>query len=120
VRPPTLSTNQYFPMPKGTQGWVSAYVAPSLDEAGVYLRFKAAAIGDRIFAALQDDKEEIERALGIPVTWRSEGKTHTIAASTRFPGKLLEERAPELHQFLADRVNRFVNVFRPRLEKLAE
>ena len=120
LRPPTISTNQYFPMPDGTQGWVSAYVASSLNEAGVYLRFKRKAIGDRIYAALQEDREEIERALGVPVQWRSDDRWHSISAVNKFPGRLPEDQTEELTEFLSERINRFVSVFRPRLEKLAE
>ena len=60
-------------MPKGSTAWVSAYVAPSVKRAGVYLTFTKGPIGDRMYAALRDDKDEIERALGVPVEWESDG-----------------------------------------------
>jgi hypothetical protein len=120
VRKAVTHQNQYFDMPKGSAGWVSAYVAPASNRAGVYLTFSKGPVGDRIFAGLQEDQEEINRELGIPVEWTSDGTKHWISASGSYSGSFLEERAEELYEFMADRVNRFVSVFRPRLEKIAE
>ncbi len=117
---PARSQNQYFTMPKETDAWVSAYVAPSTNRAGVYLTFYKGPVGDRMYAALRDDEEEINRELGIPVRWDSDGLKHTIIAADRYSGSLIEDNKEELYQDLGDRVNRFINVFRPRLEKLAE
>jgi hypothetical protein len=118
VRGPAKSQNQYFPMPKGSDAWVSAYLAPSVKRAGVYLTFSKGPIGDRLYAALRDDKAEIERALGIPVEWESDGVKHWIVTANNFAGDLIRDRSAELEPLLADHVNRYVNVFRPRLEKL--
>jgi hypothetical protein len=110
--------NKFFPMPKGSDAWVSAYLAPSVNRAGVYLSFTKGPIGDRLYAALRDDKEEIERALGIPVAWESDGSKHWIVSGKTYSGRLLEDHAEELQASMADHVNRYVNVFRPRLERL--
>lgn len=117
---PAKTTNQYFMMPNGSNGWVSAYVAPSVNRAGVYLTFSKGPIGDRLYAALEGDKEEIERALGIPVEWDSDGKKHWIVTANNYSGRLLEDHADEIRKTMADHVNRYVNVFRPRLQKLVE
>jgi hypothetical protein len=97
---------------------VSAYLAPSVKRAGVYLTFSKGPIGDRLYAALRDDRAEIERALGIPVEWESDGVKHWIVTANNFAGDLIRDRSAELEPLLADHVNRYVNVFRPRLEKL--
>lgn len=115
---PAKTTNQYFMMPNGSNGWVSAYVAPAASQAGVYLTFSKGPIGDRMYAALKDDKEDIERALGIPVEWESDGKKHMIVTANDYAGRLLEDHAEQIRATMADHVNRYVNVFRPRLEKL--
>ena len=117
---PAKTTNQYFMMPNGSNGWVSAYVAPAASQAGVYLTFSKGPIGDRMYAALKDDKENIERALGIPVEWESDGKKHVIATANDYTGRLLEDHAEQIRAKMADHVNRYVNVFRPRLQKLLE
>ena len=118
VRGPSKTQNQYFDMPKGSDSWVSAYVAPSVKRAGVYLTFTKGPIGNRLYAALRDDKEEIERALGIPVEWESDGNKHWIVTANNYPGQLIEDHAEDLQAKMADHLNRYVNVFRPRLEKL--
>ena len=118
VAPPAKKNNQYFMMPNGSEAWVSAYVAPSVNRAGVYLTFSKGPIGDRLYAALKDDRAEIERALGIPVEWESDGKKHWIVTANNYTGRLLEDHAEEIRTKMADQVNRYVNVFRPRLERL--
>lgn len=118
VRGAAKTQNQYFDMPKGSDGWISAYVAPSVNRAGVYLTFSKGPIGDRLYAALRDDKDEIERALGIPVEWDSDGVKHWIVTANNYPGRLLEDHADEIQSRMADHVNRYVSVFRPRLDKL--
>lgn len=120
VRSPAKVQNQYFDMPKGSDAWVSAYVAPSVNRAGVYLTFSKGPIGDRIYAALLDDHDEIVRALGIPVEWESDGRKHWIVTANNYAGRLLEDHADEIRATMADHVNRYVNVFRPRLQKLVE
>lgn len=120
VRPPSKTTNQYFDMPKGSDAWVSAYLLGSANRAGVYLTFYKGPIGDRIYAALENDRDEIERSLGIPVRWDSDGSKHWISSWETYKGSLLDEHAEELHDMMTDRVNRFVNVFRPRLSKLID
>jgi hypothetical protein len=118
VGPPAKKNNQYFMMPTGSEAWVSAYVSPSVNRAGVYLTFSKGPIGDRLYAALKDDKEEIERALGIPVEWESDSKKHWIVTPNSYPGRLLDDHADDIRRTMADHVNRYVNVFRPRLERL--
>jgi len=118
---PATNTNQYFVMPKGSNGWVSAYLLQSGHRAGVYLTFGKGPIGDRLYAALSADREAIEKEIGIPVEWDSDGKKHVISAPERsYSGRLIEDHGPEVQAMMADRVNRFVNVFRPRLQKLVE
>ena len=120
VRPAAKSTNQYFAMPKGSEAWVGAYLAQSFGRAGVYLTFSKGPIGDRLYAALRDEREEIERALGVPVEWESDGRKNWIVSGQSYSGSLIEDHAQELQATMADRVNRYVNVFRPRLQKLVE
>jgi hypothetical protein len=117
---PARSNNQYFMMPQGSEAWVSAYVAPSVNRAGVYLTFYKGPIGDRMYAALRQQKEEIERELGVPVEWTSDGVKHWVSAAKNYSGSLLEDHTEELYEFMGDRVNRFVSAFRPRLARLVE
>jgi hypothetical protein len=118
VGKPGKSTNQYFYMPPGSNGWISAYLAQSNQAVGVYLTFSRGALADRIYAGLSADRDEIDKALGVPVAWTSDGAKHYVSARESFLGSLLDERRNEIITWLADRVNRFVTVFRPRIEKL--
>ena len=118
IQPPAKGTNQYFDMPKGSNAWVSAYLLGSANRAGVYLTFYKGPIGDRFYEALLNEKDEIERSIGIPIRWDSDGSKHWITSWETYKGSLLDDHAEELQDMMLDRVNRFVNVFRPRLAKL--
>ena len=117
-RPPK-STNAYFPMPPGGgQCWVSTYLARSWNRIGVYLaisrKFDRAT---EILEYLKSDREAIDASFKEPLEWRQNPDgSHAIAA-----GRPLGDwrdpvtRADQL-AYLLDLTNRFVNVFRPRLE----
>lgn len=121
ISAPATSTNQYFTMPKGSNAWVSAYLMQSGERAGVYLTFSKGPIGNRMYEALEQDKEAIEKEIGIPIEWDSDGHKHWISApEVGYSGQLIEDNGPAVRAMMADRVNRFVKVFRPRLQKLVE
>lgn len=117
VSKPSRSTNQYFKMPTSA-AWVSAYLAQSLQEAGVYLTFNRGPIGDRLYAALKEDQEGIEAALKSPVFWKSDGAKHSISTTQSYPGILLVEHRNAAMAWLSEHVNAFITVFRPRIEKV--
>src|SRR5262249_9119287 len=58
ISKPAKSTNQSFFMPSGSV-WVSAYLAQSDQRIGVYLTFSKGPIGDRLYKALEEDKDAI-------------------------------------------------------------
>jgi hypothetical protein len=66
------------------------------------------------------DRAEIDNALGVPVTWDSDGAKHMILVRQPFPGILLDDHPDEVRRWLGDHVNRFVTVFRPRIKRLME
>jgi hypothetical protein len=108
ISKPATSTNQYFGMPTGSNGWVSAY-----------LTFGKGPTGERILAALATDKEEINSALGLPVEWTrtSDGRGSVVAAKS-FHGNLMEDSREATQAWLVDVVQRLISVFRPRIEAL--
>ena len=78
-------------------------------------------IGDRLYSALAADRESISKALGVPVEWKSKDQKHvieTLKRSKSFSGSIPEDHPDELRQYLADVLNRYINVFKPRLERL--
>ena len=97
---------------------MSAFVAQSKNNAGVYLKFAKGEIGDRLFEALKSDREEISSALGIDVQWDTVDGRHYISTRQHFSGDLLSESRATVLKYLTDCTERFVAVFRPRIETL--
>ncbi len=120
IKPPAPSHNQPFHMPQGTNAWVSAALIPSSHQSGVFLTFGRGSIGDRLYEALVADRDAITKALGVPVEWKSKDQKHMIQTLKRFPGTIPEDHADEIRVYLADVLNRYINVFKPRLERLVE
>jgi len=118
VGAPVSSGNIFFKMPTGRNGWVSAYVARSVDKAGVYLTIRKGAIGDRVYLALSQDRAVIDKELGVPAVWKESAREYSIVTDERFPGPILEVSADVVRGKLVDWANRYVNTFRPRLEAL--
>lgn len=121
IDPPSVRTNQYFKMPEGSNAWVSAYLLQSNHRAGVYLTFQKGPTGDRLYSLLEADRDAIDKELGVPVKWESNGRKHWISSDESYPnGLLIENHAADIHAFMADRVDRYVSVFRPRLARLVQ
>jgi hypothetical protein len=115
---PAKSTNQYFWMPSPS-AWIAAYLAQSALRIGVYLTFSKGPLGDRMYRTLEEDKDAIEKAIGVSISWESDGAKHWIISREQFTGGvLIEQHRQHVQSWFADRVNRYVNVFRPRIERL--
>lgn len=120
ISPPARTTNQYFRLPASSTASICAYVAQSNGDVGVYLTFAKGAVGERLYAALLAEREAIDAALGVPVDWHvSQGKGWVVAMQA-YPGTILKDHRRDAQIFMRDRVNRFVNVFRGRIERLAK
>jgi len=118
ISKPGKSTNQFFKMPSPA-AWISAYLAQSGPRIGVYLTFAKGSDGDRLYKMLEEDKDAVTTALGVPADWESDGAKHWIISRRQFSnGVLIEDHRQEVQSWLADRVNRYVNVFRPRIERM--
>ena len=118
---PTKSQNYFLPMPpSGSQAWVSAYFASSQNCVGVYLRFTKGNFGDSAYHRLLEDREAIDEELVIPVEWKSVGGQHSVIIRRDYANPLDEAHREEILAFFANTLNKFVNVFRPRLERIAE
>jgi hypothetical protein len=109
-----------FFMPKGSGAMVTALLFQGGHEAFVYLRFNDSPEGARMFALLKQDEAVINVALNVKVEWRQRevrGQNNVII-SKRFRGDLLKDSRVEVLSWLADHTERFVSVFRPRIERL--
>ncbi len=122
-QPPPKETkvgNVFLQMPKGANAWITLYFYQKDNRAGVFLTFTRGNLADRIFEHLSKDKVRIEAELGIPVSWDSEKGKHSVSSGKNFPNLRDPIYRTEIKTFLADRSNRFVNVFRHRIERIVE
>jgi hypothetical protein len=116
IKKPTTWTNQFFDMPKESKGRLAAVVGEKGGQAGVYMGFPRQPVGDRIYAALLEDQEAINEAIGQPIKWYSTDNWQGFSIWREFGDQMLTSRRTEVQAWLGDVVNRFVNTFRPRIE----
>lgn len=102
----------------GASAWITAHLSRQQREIGVSLTFTRGPNGDRLYQALEADRELVETDLGVPVEWISNEGKHTVTTSTRFPDLRAAVYRDSMKTWLANRINRFVNAFGPRLERL--
>jgi hypothetical protein len=118
---PARSTNIFFSMPPGGgSAWISAYIAQSSGKGGVYLSFSKAfeKVGE-YYEGLLSQREEIEKILGMQLTWERNGdKVYISAANISFSNLNEPNDRQRVLEYLADMTNRFINVFRHRLDAL--
>lgn len=109
--------------PSGQQVYVSAFFVQNEGLTGVNLRLLGGELGDRLYAALEEEKETIEAEIGAESEWEDFGeKGYGISllrtyekGQTKAP-----ENRDEIKEFFKENINRFVNAFRPRLKRLVE
>lgn len=119
---PARTTNIALYLPPGsTSAWISAYVAQSQNEAGVFLTFgKGLAERSEWFDRLYDEREAIERiAPGLSWDKRRDGKCLIQIP----PIQIGDFTQPAVRQriviYLAEQTNQMVNAFRHRLDALS-
>lgn len=96
---------------------------------GVYLG-ASGNCGGQVFEQLLEDKKGIEKDLNIDdVKWSTEDpedETLWVESFKEFPGikgaayKMGAAHKPKIKEFFKDQLNRFVNVFRPRIKRIME
>ena len=118
---PTKSENIYFKMPPTmSTAWISAYFSKATNTVGVYVRTSKKEVGDTYYQALLADKEEIETDLSLTPVWREYAGSYSISISKPFSDVHSKENRDAIKEFFAHHINLFVNVFRPRLARIAE
>lgn len=116
----TRMGNIFLRMPQKSSAWITIYFFQKENEVGTYLTFTRGTLADLMYERLSEDKEAIESELGVPVEWRSADGKYTIIAKTTFPDLRASDHKQAIKDWLADRANRFVNVFRHRIERIVE
>lgn len=113
--------NIFFPLPpSGGQCWISVYFLQQKKHVGVYLTFSRGDYADHVYKVLLSDKDAIDEELGIPVEWESKDGKYSIWSHRTYDDPKDEKHREEIKSYLNDTINRFVNTFRPRLERIAE
>ena len=113
--------NIFYPMPpSGGQSWLTVYFSQKDLEVGVFLTFSRGALADEVYGKLLGDQDNINEELGTEVIWEAKDGKYSIWISRKYSDLLADENQDEIKAFFADSINRFVNVFRPRLTRIAE
>lgn len=105
-------------MPRKSHSWITIYFSQANKEVGLFLTFTRGALAEMIYEKLLDQKETIDDELAAPVRWESNNGKHTIGLSKTFPDLKDTQYREPIKSWLADFSNRFVNVFRHRIERI--
>lgn len=119
---PTKTGNLFLCMPPSrSEAWVSAFFVQAQGRVGVYLTFAKGSLADRLWEGLLSEREEIEEEVGLPLKWnnRRKGK-YGVSTSKTYDDPQNPKHREEIQAFMRDALNRFVNVFRPRLSRMTE
>lgn len=111
----------FFSMPpSGGQAWITVFMAASKNEAGVFLTFTRGELANEFYEKLLEDQDAINDDIGLQVSWKSDGEKHKIANRLAITNMRSNENKDKLIKYYSDTVNRFINTFRPRLQRIAE
>ena len=115
IKAPAKGTNQFFDMQKESNGRMAAVAAERSGNAGVYLGFPKR---PDMFWALLEDKDAINKEIGLPIEWNNNEKGQWIHIWKNIGDGMVTTHRAEAQAWLGDVVNRFINTFRPRIESL--
>lgn len=118
----TQSQNIYFPLPpSGTVAWISGFFSKSRETVGAYLRLTKSEASRGIADGLEADREAIEAEINAPFTWHhTDEGGFSVTIRRSFDDVHAPDNRAEIKNFLAESVNLLVNVFRPRLKRIAD
>lgn len=110
----------WFAFPWSGELWLTVYFASRDKEIGVMLRLRGS-IGGEVYSSLLLNKEQIEKDFGSPLKWsiRDDGQFSVSAHIDNIDALSASDTAKAI-SYLQDTVNRFINVFRPRLSELLQ
>jgi hypothetical protein len=114
----TTLGNIFLRMPAKSNSWITVYFYRKTKEVGVFLTFSRGALADMIYDKLLNDKETIENELREKLSWKSSDGKHTVGTLSYYDDLRSTANREPIKKWLADHANRFVNVFRPRIEKI--
>ena len=117
---PGKGTNYYLYLPPSkNQAWISAYIAKSSNRIGVYIRIKNDDFGRIAYSEFLAEKEVILGEAAIMLDWTEEEEGYYVTCKQQYEDLHDRENRDRALEFFAEYLNVFVNIFRPRLAKLA-
>ncbi|MEH6585218.1 MAG: DUF4268 domain-containing protein [Halioglobus sp.] len=118
---PGRTENFNLPMPpSGSEVWVSAFFMKSKSLIGVYLRFTDGSYADIAYAQLKAEQQQIEEELGMAVEWTVRNGKQSIIATLPLDDPWNASNRQKIQDYFSETLNTFVNVFRPRLQRISE
>lgn len=110
-----------LPLPGGYNLWVTAYRNQSDGDVGVFVGSRQGTVGVDVQEKLREFRDEIDRDLGFEVDWRLGERTRHFPICYREYGDLTDpSQRTEVIAWLRERINAFVNAFRPRVQAIGE
>jgi hypothetical protein len=116
----TITNYIYIQMPPSNGSWLKACLMQKNKVVEVSLTFSKGQTGDIIYKHLLEQREQIDAEIAMPITWQSADGKHEVRVSTHFPDLKAPEYREAIKTWLSDQINRFVNAFRPRIERIVE
>lgn len=116
---PASGQNLYVYPAKNKKSWISAYFAKSVKRVGVYFRVAGNQEGQQLLQALDAEKNQIHEEFGTEVIWTWD-ESGSISVRLTCEDIFDDRNREEVKEFFKLWLNKFVNVLRPRLKKLAE
>lgn len=117
---PANAQNQFFYLPPQKQAWISTYFMKSKKRVGVYFRCAKSQIGHEMAERLETDKEAILSELGENVIWDMLEEAGGVGVRLNIDDVFSSNSTQEIADFFSEWVNKYVNVFRPRLKRMSE
>lgn len=118
---PNKVGNVFFSMPpSGGSTWVTVFFEQNRSTVGLFLTFTRGEYANLVFERLQEERVDIDAEFDTPPAWESDGEKHKISLRKTFPNLRAPENREEIKSFLQRSINEYVNVFRPRLARIAE
>lgn len=109
-----------MPDPGGYNLWINVYRSKKDAEVGMALVARQDTVGMDVLEKLLADKDEINKELGFEAEWHDDGGSWQ-AISIRPHGNLDDPgQRREVLELLRDRINSYVNVFRPRIQAIVD
>lgn len=112
--------NIFFPMPIPNSSWLTVYFIQQKNNVGVFLTFTRGSLGDLIYESLLKEKDTITKELDIEAEWSSEDGKHMICSYLHYANVRDERHRGEIKTFLAKAINKYVNTFRPRIDRISK